>query len=147
MEATVWTGLCVWVPLGLWSVGGPNVYGLGSLMWILAAIPVLISGAALIRRYRPLGLPVVVVLMCLALTLALNIALSLFVFFLGLGVEPSLGASTRALFFTVSGACALMGTGVLSALRSHRSAESTRPWGFQHTRCGQPQNPHCPASA
>jgi hypothetical protein len=33
----------------------------------------------------------------LALTLALNIALSLFVFFLGLGVEPSLGASTRAL--------------------------------------------------
>ena len=120
VEATVWTGLCVWVPLGLWSVGGPNVYGLGSLMWILAAIPVLISGARAFRRYRPLGLPVVV-LMCLALTLALNTALSLFVFFLGLGVEPSLGASTRALFFTVSGACALMGTGGVE--RSSLSSE------------------------
>ena len=125
MEATVWTGLCVWVAVGLWSVGGPNAYVLGSLMWILAALPVLISSAALVRRYRPMGLPVVVVLTCLALTLALNIALSLFVLFLGLGVEPSLGASTRALFFAVSGACALMGAGVLSALRSHRSAEST----------------------
>jgi hypothetical protein len=126
VEAMAWTGLCVRTAVGLWSVGGPNDYVLGSLMWILAAFPVLVSGVALVRRTSPSRLPIAVVLTCLALTLVLNIVLSSSVFFIGLGIEPSLGATARALSLAISGACALLGTGLLSALRSHRTAESTR---------------------
>jgi len=126
VEATIWTGYCVWVAVRLRSVGGPSAYIRGSLMWILAAVPVLIGGAALVRRSRPTGLPLAVVLTCLALTLVLNVALTLSALFLGLGVEPSLETSTRVLFFGVSGASVFLGAGVLSAFRSHRRTDATR---------------------
>jgi hypothetical protein len=125
-EATIWTGYCVWVAVRLWSVGGPSAYILGSLTVILAALPVLIGGAALVRGSRPMGLSLAVLLTCLALSLVLNVVLSSSAFFLGLGVEPSLDASTRALFFGVSGVCVFLGAGALGALRSHRRTDATR---------------------
>jgi hypothetical protein len=62
----------------------------------------------------------------LGLSLVLNVVLSSSAFFLGLGVEPSLDASTRALFFGVSGVCVFLGAGALGALRSHRRTDATR---------------------
>lgn len=112
LEAALWVAYDIWAAV-LWSMGR-ILYVLGPVMWLAAAIPVVIAALGILGRLRRGPL----ITVCLVLTLMLNLALSLSSFLYGIGMDPSMAASSRVLFLLTFAASAVLAAGIVSALRS-----------------------------
>jgi hypothetical protein len=113
VEAAIWVGFCLWSVAGLRSFGAPDSYVMGPFAWVLAALPVLVGAAVLLRPPRWAGQRVAVA--CFVFTLLANAALSVFAFYEGIGFDPSTAVASRVGFLVVGAVSVVLTAGVASS--------------------------------